>query len=129
MARALPEDGQPAYIQPFQDSLATPEGQKSLEEDVERRKQVFTSVLVEVKGLGDGSEKGASLPSYLISKISLWSAAEIEGFFNLFFSHFLALYPLDEPETRSQLAILLKTISASSNQASARYRMYEICHC
>ncbi|KAM5534416.1 hypothetical protein V8D89_011883 [Ganoderma adspersum] len=105
LARALPEDGRPAYIQPFQDSLATPEGQKPLEEDEERRRKVFTSVLAEVKGLGDGSEK------------------EIEGFFNLLFSHFLALYPFSEPETRSQLATLLKTISASSDQTSARYRV------
>ena len=60
LARALPEDGQAAYIQPFQDSLATAEGQKTLEEDVERRRQVFGTVLPEVKGLGDGSEKGAS---------------------------------------------------------------------
>ncbi|PIL37471.1 hypothetical protein GSI_01165 [Ganoderma sinense ZZ0214-1] len=105
LARALPEDGRPAYIQPFQESLATPEGQKILEEDEDRRRKVFTSVLAEVKGLGDGSEK------------------EIEGFFNLLFSHFLALYPLDEPATRSQLATLLKTISASSDQTSARYRI------
>ena len=89
---------------------------------------MFTSVLAEVKGLGDGSEKGASLPNYLILKISLRVAAEIEGFFNLLFSHFLALYPLSEPGTRSQLATLLKTISASSDQTSARYRMCGICH-
>ncbi|KAI1796046.1 PCI-domain-containing protein [Ganoderma leucocontextum] len=105
LARALPEDGRPAYIQPFQESLATPEGQKPLDEDEERRRQVFASVLSEVKGLGDGSEK------------------EIEGFFNLLFSHFLTLYPLNEPETRPQLATLLKTISVSSDQITARYRI------
>lgn len=60
MARALPEDGRAAYIQPFQDSLTTPEGQKPIEEDADRRKEVLASVLAEVKGLGDGSEKGMS---------------------------------------------------------------------
>ena len=85
---------------------------------------MFASVLAEVKGLGDGSEKGASLPSCIVLKIPLWFAVtEIEGFFNLLFSHFLTLYPLNEPATRSQLTTLLKTISASSDQTSARYRV------
>ncbi|EJF62277.1 PCI-domain-containing protein [Dichomitus squalens LYAD-421 SS1] len=105
LARALPEEGRPAYIQPFQESLATPEGQKPLDEDEERRRQIFGTVLPEVKGLGDGSEK------------------EIEGFFNLLFSHFLVLYSLDEPSTHSQLATLLNTISASPDHTPVKYRI------
>ncbi|TBU32985.1 PCI-domain-containing protein [Dichomitus squalens] len=105
LARALPEEGRPAYIQPFQESLATPEGQKPLDEDEERRRQVFGTVLPEVKGLGDGSEK------------------DIEGFFNLLFSHFLVLYPLDEPSTHSQLTTLLNTISASPDHTPVKYRI------
>ena len=58
MARALPEEGRAAYIQPFQESVSTPEGQKPIEEDEARRRKLFASVISEVKGLGDGSDKG-----------------------------------------------------------------------
>ncbi len=66
LARALPEDTRAAYIQPFQESLASAEGQKPIEEDEERRRKVFGSVIAEVTGLGDGSDKGAS-SDYLYS--------------------------------------------------------------
>ncbi|KAI0758225.1 PCI-domain-containing protein [Fomes fomentarius] len=105
LARALPEDGRPAYVQPFEQSLATPEGQKPIEEDEERRRKVLGEVLDEVKGLGEGSEK------------------EIEGFYNLLFSHFLALYPIDAPETRSYLDKLLTAISSSSDHSATKYRI------
>ncbi|KAI0722590.1 PCI-domain-containing protein [Earliella scabrosa] len=105
LARTLPEDGRAAYIQPFQESLATSEGQKPIEEDEERRRKVLGSVLEEVKGLGDGSDK------------------EIEGFYNLLFSHFLTLYSVDAPETRSHLERLLSTISSSPDHTSTKYRI------
>ncbi|KAI0751139.1 PCI-domain-containing protein [Daedaleopsis nitida] len=105
LARALPEDGKAAYVQPFQDSLTIPEGGKPVEEDEEKRRQVLGSVLDEVKGLGDASEK------------------EIEGFFNLLFSHFLTLYPIDAPETRSYLDKLLTTISSAPDHTPTKYRI------
>lgn len=49
-----------AYIQPFINALAIPEGQKPFAEDAARRKQVITLVLKEVKGLGEGTERGTS---------------------------------------------------------------------
>ncbi|RDX53739.1 PCI-domain-containing protein [Lentinus brumalis] len=104
LARALPEDTRAAYIQPFQESLASAEGQKPIEEDEERRRKVFGSVIAEVTGLGDGSDK------------------EIEGFFNLLFSHFLTLFPHNAPETRTHLDSLLNAISSSPGHASAKYR-------
>ncbi|RPD66815.1 PCI-domain-containing protein [Lentinus tigrinus ALCF2SS1-7] len=105
LARALPEDGRAAYIQPFQESVSTPEGQKPIEEDEEKRRKVLASVIAEVKGLGGGSEK------------------EIEGFFNLLFSHFIALFPHNAPETRTPLDSLLSTISSSPDHSFAKYRI------
>ncbi|KAI9064881.1 PCI-domain-containing protein [Trametes sanguinea] len=105
LARSVPEDGRQAYIQPFQDALSTPEGQKPIEEDEERRRKVLASVIEQVKGLGEGSEK------------------EIEGFFNLLFSHLLTLFSLDAPETRSHLDTLLKIIIAAPDHTSAKYRI------
>ncbi|KAI0677204.1 PCI-domain-containing protein [Trametes maxima] len=105
LARSIPEEGRAAFIQPFQDSLNTPEGQKPIEEDAERRRKTLSTVLNEVKGLGDGSEK------------------EIEGFFNLLFSHFLTLFPLDSSETRAHLDSLLKTIVSTSDHTSTKYRV------
>ncbi|KAI0775891.1 PCI-domain-containing protein [Trametes elegans] len=105
LARTIPEDGQAAYIQPFQEALNTPEGQKPIEEDEERRRKVLVSVIEQVKGLGDGTDK------------------EIEGFFNLLFSHLLTLYPLDSAEIRSHLDSLLKIIVTSPDHISTKYRI------
>ena len=65
------------------------------------------SVLQEVKGLGEGSDKGVYSRRSYVCNILNASSSEIEGFFNLLFSHFVVLYPLDAPETRSRLEALL----------------------
>jgi hypothetical protein len=60
--------------------------------------------------------------------------SEIEGFFNLLYSHLFALYPADSPDTTRYLTALLQTISSSSSeQATIKYRMYDsyllyLCH-
>lgn len=59
VVRNRSEEDRAAFIKPFQDALKTGEGQKPLEEDIDRRKKIFLMVLNQVKGLGDGSEKGA----------------------------------------------------------------------
>ncbi|KAF7792843.1 hypothetical protein EIP86_003944 [Pleurotus ostreatoroseus] len=94
-----------AYIQPFINALAIPEGQKPFAEDAARRKQVITLVLKEVKGLGEGTER------------------ESEGFFNLLFAHFLSLFPLDAPETKNHITTLLHTITAAEKPATIKYRI------
>jgi len=49
---------------------------------------------------------------------------EIEGFFNLIYSHLFALYPPGTPEAKTYLTSLLQTISsAPSDRPSIRYRM------
>lgn len=50
--------------------------------------------------------------------------SEIEGFFNLLFSHFLTLLPLDAPETKERLDTLLQTITSTESPSSTKYRMY-----
>lgn len=63
-------------------------------------------VLTEVKGLGEGSDK------------------EIEGFFNLLYSHLFSLYPIDSSETEKFLTSLLQTISlAPPEHTSIKYRI------
>ncbi|CCM00434.1 uncharacterized protein FIBRA_02466 [Fibroporia radiculosa] len=105
LARSQPEEAQPAYVQPFAEILETTEGQVAIEEDQSRREKVFIMVLDEVKGLGEGSEK------------------EMEGFFNLLFSHLVSLLALDAAETREHITILLQTIATSSDQTLIKYRI------
>jgi translation initiation factor 3 subunit M len=106
VVRNKSEEDRAAFIKPFQDALKTVENQKLLEEDVDRQKKIFLMVLREVKGLGDGSEK------------------EIEGFFNLLYSHLFSLYSADSPEAKQYVAVLLQTISTSASEhAPIKYRI------
>lgn len=43
---------------PFQNALKSGEGKKPIEEDENRRKLIISKVLADVKGLGEGSDKG-----------------------------------------------------------------------
>ena len=58
MAQGRTDEERTAFIQPFSHALTTKEGEKSLEEDEERRRKVVKLVVEQVKGLGEGSEKG-----------------------------------------------------------------------
>ncbi|KIY52318.1 PCI-domain-containing protein [Fistulina hepatica ATCC 64428] len=104
LARTWPEETRPAYVQPFADALKTPEGQKPLDEDGPRKKQVLSTVLAEVTSLGDGSDE------------------EIEGFFNLIYSHVLSIYP--SVELVDPIASLLSVVFvAPSEQSAVKYRI------
>ncbi|KII95260.1 hypothetical protein PLICRDRAFT_34102 [Plicaturopsis crispa FD-325 SS-3] len=107
IVRSEEADERAAFIRPFQDVLKTGEGQKPLAEDDDRRRKLFTMVLNEVKGVGTGSEK------------------EIEGFFNLLYSHLFSLFAADSSELKQHLTTLLTTISSSpSEQAAIKYRIH-----
>jgi len=124
VVRNRSDEDRAAFIKPFQDILKTEEGQKPLEEDAARRRKIFSMVLSEVKGLGDGSEKGVDL-FFRRADNTDWHS-EIEGFFNLLYSHLFALYPADSPETKQYLTTLLQIFSLSpSEQALIKYRMYD----
>ncbi|KAF7355712.1 Eukaryotic translation initiation factor 3 subunit M [Mycena sanguinolenta] len=58
IVRNRSEEERTAFIRPFQDALKTEPGKKPLDEDDGRRRKIFSMVVVEVKTLGDGSEKG-----------------------------------------------------------------------
>ena len=58
IVRNQSDDERAAFIRPFQDVLKIGEGQQPLEQDEERQKKIFAMVITEVKGFGDGNEKG-----------------------------------------------------------------------
>ncbi|TFK43819.1 hypothetical protein BDQ12DRAFT_643487 [Crucibulum laeve] len=105
IARNRAEDDRATFLAPFQEALKPIEG-KPIDQDVERRRKIFSLVLAEVKSLGVGSEK------------------EIEGFFNLLFAHLFSLHTSDSPEAKQYLISLLQTISSSpSDRVSIKYRV------
>jgi translation initiation factor 3 subunit M len=61
IVRNRSEEERAAFIRPFQDVLKTEPGKKPLDEDDARRRKIFSMVAVEVKTLGEGSEKGVSV--------------------------------------------------------------------
>ncbi|KAL0580738.1 hypothetical protein V5O48_001296 [Marasmius crinis-equi] len=106
IVRTRPEEERATFIRPFQDALKTESGQKPIEEDEDRRRKIFSMVISEVKGLGDGSEK------------------EIEGFFNLIYSHFLALCPPNSSEAKQHLDTILKAVSSAPTEQN--YNKYRV---
>ncbi|KAK7062123.1 eukaryotic translation initiation factor 3 subunit M [Favolaschia claudopus] len=106
IVRNRSEEERTTFIRPFQDVLKTEPGKKPLEEDDDRRRKIFSMVVVEVKSLGEGSEK------------------EIEGFFNLIYAHLFSLYSTNATETTQFVGTLIETItSAASEQTSIKYRL------
>ncbi|KAF5363986.1 hypothetical protein D9756_000250 [Leucocoprinus leucothites] len=106
VARSRPEDERAPFIASFQDDLKTAEGQTPFEEDEARRRTVFLKLLGEIKQLGEGGDK------------------EIEGFFNLVFSHLFTLWPTGSPEIKDFLTSLLQTISSGpSERTSIKFRI------
>lgn len=104
IAQSYPEPERAPYVQSIEKKLAVEEGQTPLSEDIERRREAFSEVFGDVKGLGDGTER------------------EIEGFFNLLYAHLLTLWPIDSPETKRRVFNLLPIIT-SSPESAAKYRI------
>ncbi|TDL29665.1 PCI-domain-containing protein [Rickenella mellea] len=107
IARSRPENERPAFIRPFQELLKTAEGQKALDDDIDRRRRVVSLVVSELKGLGDGSDR------------------EIEGFFNLLYSHLLSLYPADSTELSRHISAVSHLIADApppSDHTALRYK-------
>ena len=123
MAQGRSDEEKAAFIQPFEDALAVKEGENALEEDADRRRSIVKLVLEQITGVGEGSEKG-SCQCCSHKSFAPDLAVETEGFFNLFFSHFLTLFPIDAPETREQLLKLVQIVSQSNAPASTQFRMY-----
>jgi hypothetical protein len=60
IAQSRPEPERAPYVQSIEKKLAVEEGQTPLSEDIERRREVFSAVFGDIKGLGDGTERGAA---------------------------------------------------------------------
>jgi translation initiation factor 3 subunit M len=58
IALSRPEPERATYVQSIQKKLAVEEGQTPLSEDIERRREVFSSVFGDIKGVGEGTERG-----------------------------------------------------------------------
>ncbi|KAK2466003.1 hypothetical protein APHAL10511_001644 [Amanita phalloides] len=102
--RGRSDEVRAAVVRQFAEAIESKEGQIPFSEDDNRRRQVFSQLLSEVNGLGDGTEK------------------EIEGFFNMIYAHLFNLYALDSSEIRSHLNLLLRVISsAPADKASIKY--------
>ncbi|GLB34138.1 putative component of the eukaryotic translation initiation factor 3 (eIF-3) complex [Lyophyllum shimeji] len=106
IVRNRSEEERVAFIRPFQEALKTPEGQTPLEEDAGRKRSIFHMVAVEVKSLGDGTDK------------------EMEGFFNLLFSHLFALHSHDGSDTKSYVDELIQLLTQNPSQHQfVKYRI------
>ncbi|KAH7105307.1 hypothetical protein BKA62DRAFT_689294 [Auriculariales sp. MPI-PUGE-AT-0066] len=94
-----------AFIRPFAEALATPEGEKPFGESVPRRRKVIELVLTEVKGLGEGSER------------------EIEGFFNLLIAQFLDVIPVDAQDAPVKQILTVVSSAPAPTDPSVKYRI------
>jgi translation initiation factor 3 subunit M len=104
--RSNPEDERATALQSFRDITKPTEGAKPIEQDQERKRNALTFVLDQTQSLGDGSEQ------------------EIEGYFNLLFSHLLTLWPVNSPEIEHHVSSLLGVLASSpSEHPSVRYRV------
>ncbi len=57
IVRNTPDDERAAFIRPFQDAFKAA-SKTPIAEDVEKRQKIIGMVMKEIKGLGEGSEKG-----------------------------------------------------------------------
>ncbi|TFK55641.1 PCI-domain-containing protein [Heliocybe sulcata] len=105
IGRGRSDEDRSALIHPFQDALRTAEDATPVAEDAGRRQKILSMVIGQVTGLGDGPDK------------------EIEGFFNLLYSHLLAAFPVDSTELRDHVSSLIQVISSSSAESSIKYRV------
>lgn len=81
VVRNQSEEDRAAFIKPFQDALKTPQGGKPLEENVERRREIFSMILTQVKGYGEGSEKGGlSVTCILVMVAEIVNPQKSRGF-------------------------------------------------
>ncbi|KAG8218990.1 hypothetical protein J3R82DRAFT_4733 [Butyriboletus roseoflavus] len=101
-ARGIPDEDRTVLLQSLQDVVKT--GNAPLDEDP--RRTAFELVLKNTKSMGKGTDH------------------EIEGFFNLLYSHLFTLWQVDSSETRQHVVYLLNVISSSpSNNTSVKHRI------
>ncbi|KAL1737771.1 hypothetical protein HDZ31DRAFT_70805 [Schizophyllum fasciatum] len=63
LVRNHSDEERTAFIRPFSEALKTEEGKKPLSENDDRKREIFSHLVPEIKTLGDGTDKG-TLSSY-----------------------------------------------------------------
>ena len=74
LARPETDEARATFIRPFQDALFTPEGEASLADDEEKRRKVLKLVLAQIKGLGEGSDRGTVIISNFQGRLTYSSS-------------------------------------------------------
>ncbi|KAH8988769.1 PCI-domain-containing protein [Lactarius hatsudake] len=105
ISQGRPEPERAPYVQSVRQKFEVEEGQTPPSDDVSRRREVFSVVFGDVKGLGEGTDR------------------EIEGFFNLLYAHLLNLWPIDSPETKKRVTDLLPIVASASAEPAIKYRI------
>ncbi|KAH9168178.1 PCI-domain-containing protein [Lactarius sanguifluus] len=105
ISQGRPEPERAPYVQSVRQKLEVEEGQTPPSDDVSRRREVFSVVFGDVKGLGEGTDR------------------EIEGFFNLLYAHLLNLWPVDSSETKKRVIDLLPIVTSASTEPAIKYRI------
>ena len=125
IAQSRPEPERAPYVQSIRQRLTVGEGQTPLTKNLAWRRELFSVVFRDVKGLGEGAERGCVPFFFSIRMRSLLIdlVTEIEGFFNLLYSHLLTLWPIDSPETKSRVSDLLPIITYSTAESATKYRV------
>ncbi|KAI6024521.1 hypothetical protein EDC04DRAFT_2724058 [Pisolithus marmoratus] len=104
--RGRPDDERASVLQTLKNIVGVEGEEKPAEIDIDHRRSALQLVLDNTKGVGQGTEQ------------------EIEGFFNLLFSHLFTLWPDSSPEISQHVTSLLSILSASpSEQSSVKYRI------
>jgi hypothetical protein len=77
IAQSRPEPERAPYVQSIRQKLTVEDGQTPLSEDVARRREAFSVVFGDVKGLGEGSERGC-VPTFIFLSLVLSSHSSWE---------------------------------------------------
>jgi translation initiation factor 3 subunit M len=91
----------------------------------ENQAKVLSLLVPEVKGLGEGSEKGVQsvhLRNVKSDQLRRFTP-EVEGFFNLLFAHLFSIFPVDSNEIKVHIGTLIKAIVSSKGRFPTRYRL------
>lgn len=121
LARGLSEDDRKKSFGQILELVETESPTISKENQV----KALSLLVPEVKGLGEGSGKGAWF-------VYLWNVRsdqlrcftpEIEGFFNLLFAHLFSLFPIHSNEIKAHVDTLIKAIASSKSQFPTKYRL------